>query len=56
MPRERRSYSGAEKMAILREHVVERAPISEVCEKHGLAADGVLRLAEKVVRRGVVAA
>ena len=36
MPKERRSFSGAEKMAILREHLIERGPISEVCDKHGL--------------------
>jgi len=36
MPRERRSFTGAEKIAILREHLVERVPISEVCEKHGV--------------------
>lgn len=36
MPRERRSFSGAEKMVILREHLVEKVPISQVCEKHGI--------------------
>jgi transposase len=36
MPRERRNFTGAEKMAILREHLVEKVPVSEVCEKHGL--------------------
>lgn len=36
MPRERRNFSGAEKIAILREHLIEKAPISEVCEKHGV--------------------
>ena len=36
MRKQRKSYSGAEKMAILREHLIERLPISEVCEKHGL--------------------
>lgn len=36
MPKERRSFTGAEKMAILREHLIEKVPISEVCEKHGL--------------------
>ena len=36
MPRERRNFSGAEKMAILREHLIERVPISEICEKHGI--------------------
>jgi len=36
MPRERRNFSGTEKVAILREHLIEKVPISEVCEKHGL--------------------
>ena len=36
MPKERRNFSGAEKMAILREHLLEKRPVSEVCEKHGL--------------------
>lgn len=36
MPRERRSFTGAEKIAILREHLIEKVPISEVCEKHGV--------------------
>ena len=36
MPRQRRNFSGAEKMAILREHLIERVPISEVCDKLGL--------------------
>ena len=36
MPRERRNFSGAEKMAILREHLVEKVPISQVCETHGI--------------------
>lgn len=36
MPGERRVFTGAEKMAVLREHLIDRVPISEVCEKHGL--------------------
>lgn len=36
MGKHRKHYSGAEKMAILREHLVEHVPISEVCQKHGL--------------------
>lgn len=36
MPRERRSFTGAEKITILREHLIEKVPISEVCEKHGV--------------------
>jgi transposase len=36
MPRERRSFTGGEKIAILREHLIEQVPISQVCQKHGL--------------------
>jgi transposase-like protein len=36
MPRERRNFTAAEKMAILREHFVEKLPISQVCSKHGI--------------------
>lgn len=36
MAKQRKHYAGAEKMAILREHLIERVPISEVCQKHGL--------------------
>ena len=32
----RRNFSPAEKVAILREHLVERVPVSDVCEKHGI--------------------
>ena len=36
MPKQRRNFSGAQKMAILRQHLIEKVPISEVCDKHGL--------------------
>lgn len=36
MSRERRHFSGEQKMAILREHLIEGVAISEVCEKHGI--------------------
>jgi transposase-like protein len=36
MPRERRNFSGAEKIAILREHLIEKVPISQVCDQHGI--------------------
>ena len=36
MPKQRRSFSGAEKIAILREHLLDKVAISEVCEQHGL--------------------
>ena len=36
MSRQRRNFTGKEKMAILREHLVEKVPISEVCDRHGV--------------------
>jgi hypothetical protein len=36
MPRQRRDFTGADKVRILREHLIDKVPISEVCEKHGL--------------------
>ena len=36
MARQRRRFTGAEKIATLREHLIEKVPISEVCEKHGV--------------------
>ncbi len=37
MPTERRRFAGAEKLAILRQHLVERLPLSEVCQKHHIS-------------------
>jgi len=36
MRKERKNWTGPEKMAILREHLIEGVPISAVCDKHGI--------------------
>lgn len=36
MNTERRQFSPEEKVAILRQHLLEQVPISELCERHGL--------------------
>ena len=36
MKRQRRNFTGAEKVAILRRHFLEKVPISEVCAQAGL--------------------
>jgi len=33
---QRRRFSAEEKVAILREHFLEKTPVSQVCDKHGL--------------------
>ena len=54
MPKERRNFTGAEKMAILREHLIERVPISEVCEKHGLQPTVFYGWQNKLFEEGAV--
>jgi transposase len=34
MEKSRRHYSPQQKVAVLREHLIEQVPISELCEKH----------------------
>ena len=34
MEKRRRHYSPEQKVAILREHLIEQLPVSELCEKH----------------------
>lgn len=34
MPTQRRHFTGAQKLAILREHLIEKRPISDVCQKY----------------------
>lgn len=36
MRKERKNWSGSEKMAILREHLIEGVPVSAVCDKHDI--------------------
>jgi transposase len=36
MPNDRRHFNGAQKLAILREHLIEKIPVSDVCQKHDL--------------------
>jgi len=36
MKKQRKHYTPEEKVAILRRHLLEQVPISELCDKHGL--------------------
>jgi len=37
MSRQRRRFEPAEKVKIIREHLVDKRPLSEVCEQYGIA-------------------
>jgi transposase-like protein len=52
MPRQRRNFSGPEKMAVLREHLIERVPISELCERHGLQPTMLYNWQKKLFENG----
>jgi len=36
MPQRRRRHTPQQKAAILREHLVDQVPVSDLCDKHGL--------------------
>ena len=43
MTNQRKQYSAQEKVRILREHLIEKAPVSDVCDRHGLQASVLYR-------------
>ena len=52
MPRERRNFTGTQKLAILREHLIEQVPVSEVCEKHGIQPTVFYQWQKKLFEEG----
>jgi len=54
MRRQRRNFSGPEKMAILREHLIDKEPVSEVCDKHGLHPTLFYQWQKKLFEEGAV--
>jgi transposase-like protein len=39
MTRQRRHYTPDQKVALLREHLVDKVPVSDICEKNGIAVN-----------------
>src|SRR5690348_12839080 len=37
MSRQRRHFTPEQKVALLREHFLDKVPVSDICEKHGIA-------------------
>ena len=52
MPKQRRNFSVAGKIAILREPLIEKVPISEVCDKHGLQPTVLYQWQKKLFEEG----
>ena len=50
MRKPRKHYAPAEKVAILRRHLIDRVPVSDLCDEYQPATHHLLRLAEAVLR------
>ena len=55
MTRNRRHFSGAEKVAILRRHLIDAVPISELCSEYGLAPTCFYRCQKQFFENGAAA-
>lgn len=55
MDKRRRQYSAQEKVAILREHLIERTPVSDVCDRHGLNPTVFYRWQKQLFENGPAA-
>ena len=51
----RRHFSPQEKVAILREHLIDKAPVSTVCDKHGLNPTVFYRWLKEFFENGTAA-
>jgi transposase-like protein len=51
----RRRFTAQGKVAVLREHLVEKVPVSEVCDKHGLNPTAFYRWQKEFFENGAVA-
>ncbi len=51
----RRKFTGEEKMAILRRHLVEKVPVSDVCDKVGIHPTLFYRWQKELFEHGAAA-
>jgi len=51
----KRRFTAQAKVAVLREHRVEKAPVSEVCDKHGLNPTAFYRWQKEFFENGAAA-
>lgn len=55
MSRKRKNYSPQEKVAILKRHLVERVPVSDLCDEHGLHPTVFYRWQKEFFEKGASA-
>ena len=49
---QRRRFTSQEKVAVLREHFIEKIPISQICDKHGLSPALFYRWQQEFFEKG----
>jgi transposase len=54
MTKERRHFTAQQKVAILRRHLVDKVPVSEVCEESGLQPTVFYRWQKELLEKGAV--
>ena len=52
MKKKRKQYTSDEKMAILREHVLEKRPVSDICDEYELQPAVFYRWQKQLFERG----
>jgi transposase-like protein len=55
MEKTRRQFSPEQKVAIVREHLVEHIPVSDVCEKHGINPTQLYQWQKQLFENGTAA-
>ena len=55
MTRQRRHFTPEQKVALLREHLVDKVPISDLCEKHGIAVNNFYHWQKQFFENGSAA-
>lgn len=53
--RKRRNYTGEEKVAILRRHLLDQVPVSDLCEEYGLQPTVFYRWQKEFFENGAAA-
>lgn len=55
MGKQRRTYTAAEKVSILRRHLLEKVPVSDVCDEYGLNPNVFYRWQKEFFEHGAAA-
>ncbi|RXK88270.1 transposase, partial [Chlorobaculum sp. 24CR] len=55
MRKQRKNYTPQEKVAILKRHLVDRVPVSDLCDQHGLQPNVFYRWQKEFFENGSAA-